>query len=168
MKNQLRIYLFLILNSTFFISYGQDIHFSQFYMSPLTQNPAMAGANYDMQALVNYKDQWQSVATPYKTMAGSFDMRFNKKNPKKGFLAAGINLYNDRAGDSKMGTMQANLNIAYHVRLNDYNTLGAGLQGGFVTHHCQQVNARVLPPSSIPKWAQEWYGRTTILQEPGT
>ncbi len=124
--------LFLIFNFTFLISSAQDIHFSQYYMSPLTQNPAMAGANYDMQALVNYKDQWQSISTPYKTMAGSFDMRFNKKNPKKGFLAAGINLYNDRAGDSKMGIMQANLNVAYHVRLNEYNTLGTGLQGGFV------------------------------------
>jgi type IX secretion system PorP/SprF family membrane protein len=124
--------IFLIFNFSFLIIRSQDIHFSQFYMSPLTQNPAMTGANYDLQGILNFKDQWQSVATPYKTMAASFDMRLNKNKPKKGFFGAGINLFNDKAGDSKMGTTQANLNIAYHVRLGGYNTLGAGLQGGFV------------------------------------
>lgn len=126
------IALFLIFNFSFFLSFAQDIHFSQFYMSPLNQNPAMAGANYDMQIILNYKDQWRSVATPYKTMAASFDIRLNKQKPKKGFLAAGLNLFNDKAGDSKMGTMQANLNLAYHLRLGEYSTIGAGLMGGFV------------------------------------
>ncbi len=110
---------------------GQDLHFSQFYMSPLTQNPAMAGANYDMQGIVNYKDQWQSVATPYKTIAVSFDMRLTNKKAKKGFWAAGINVFNDQAGDAQMALLQANLNIAYHIHLDRYNTLGGGIQAGF-------------------------------------
>ncbi|MGQ0828988.1 MAG: PorP/SprF family type IX secretion system membrane protein [Bacteroidota bacterium] len=125
--------LFLIFNFSFFISFSQDIHFSQFYMSPLNQNPAMAGANYDLQAILNYKDQWRSVAAPYKTMAVSFDMRLpNKKKTARGFLAAGINIFNDQSGDSKMGTTQGNLNLAYHLRLGEYSTIGAGLMGGFV------------------------------------
>jgi type IX secretion system PorP/SprF family membrane protein len=110
---------------------AQDLHFSQFYMSPLTQNPAMAGANYDMQAIVNYKDQWQSVTTPYKTLAASFDMRLTNKKARKGFWAAGINIFNDQAGDAQMSLLQANLNVAYHIHLDGYNTLGAGVQGGF-------------------------------------
>jgi type IX secretion system PorP/SprF family membrane protein len=125
------IVIFFILNFSFLISSAQDIHFSQFYMNPLAQNPAMTGANYDMQAIINFKDQWQSIGTPYRTMAASFDMRLNKKKANAGFFAAGINIFNDKAGDSKMGTTQANLNLAYHVRLGGYHTLGAGLQGGF-------------------------------------
>ena len=111
---------------------AQDVHFSQFYMSPLTLNPALAGALYDMQAIVNYKDQWQSVAAPYKTMAASFDMRLTNKKHRKGFWAAGLNVYDDKAGDAQMGLLQINLAAAYHVHLDAYNTLGAGLQGGFV------------------------------------
>jgi type IX secretion system PorP/SprF family membrane protein len=110
---------------------AQDTHFSQYYMSPLTQNPALAGALFDLQALVNYRSQWQSVAVPFTTMAASFDMRLNKRKAKHGYWAAGINVYNDKAGDLQMSSTQVNLSAAYHVRLNDYNTLGAGLQGGF-------------------------------------
>ncbi len=67
------------------ISPAQDIHFTQIYMSPLTLNPAMAGAIFKKQALINYKDQWSSITTPYKTFAASYDMRLNKKKDKKGF-----------------------------------------------------------------------------------
>src|SRR5688500_6785188 len=78
---------------------AQDVHFSQFWMTPLLQNPGLAGANYDLQAILNYKDQWSSVASPYKTFDLSFDMKFNQKKPKKGFLAGGINVFSDKAGD---------------------------------------------------------------------
>ena len=114
---------------------AQDIHFSQFDFSPLTLNPATAGAQHAMQAIFNYKDQWQSVATPYKTIAFSYDMRFRtKKTSKKGFAAAGINFFSDKAGDAKIGTSQGNLTGAYHVVLNSYNTVGAGFQVGFAQH----------------------------------
>ncbi len=116
-------------------SFAQDIHFSQFNMSPLTLNPAMAGSQHAMEAFLNYKDQWQTVATPYKTVACSYDMRLRtKKSSSKGFFAAGINFFSDKAGDAKMGTTQASLTGAYHVVLNQYNTLGAGLQAGFGQH----------------------------------
>jgi hypothetical protein len=40
MKNLLAILVMIVGVQTF----AQDIHFSQFYMNPLQQNPAMAGA----------------------------------------------------------------------------------------------------------------------------
>ena len=53
----------LIICSLLFISVGkvtaQDIHFSQFYMSPLTLNPATAGAYKDINVTTNYRDQWR-------------------------------------------------------------------------------------------------------------
>ena len=110
---------------------AQDIHFSQFWMAPLTQNPALAGANHDLQAIVNYKDQWRSVASPYKTFDISFDMKLNRKKTTKGFCAGGINFFADKAGDAQLGTTQGNLNFAYHVFLNNHNTLGGGIMGGF-------------------------------------
>lgn len=77
------------------ISFGataQDVHFSGMDFSPLTLNPAMAGANYDLQANVNYRTQWNTVATPFQTMAASADMRLNaNKRNSSGHLAAGVN-----------------------------------------------------------------------------
>jgi type IX secretion system PorP/SprF family membrane protein len=114
------------------VCFAQDVHFSQYHMSPLTLNPALAGAVYEKQGLINYKDQWGSITSPYKTLAASYDMRLDMKKIKKGFWAGGINFFSDKAGDSQMGTLQANLTAAYHVLLNKYNTLGAGMQGGVV------------------------------------
>src|SRR5258705_12244161 len=111
--------------------HAQDIHFSQFYMSPLNQNPALSGAVYDLQAGLNYKDQWKSVNSPYKTVGFYLASKLNKTSGKKNFLAGGINLFSDHAGDGNMGMMHVSLNLAYHVFLSDYTTLGAGLTGGF-------------------------------------
>lgn len=133
MKKQKKIVLVavLILCKSFTSLNAQDIHFSQFWMAPQLQNPALAGAIHDLQAIVNYKNQWGSVASPYKTFAGSFDMRLNKKKHQKEFFAGGINIFSDKAGDSQMGTTQGSLNLAYHVFISDNSALGAGLMGGF-------------------------------------
>lgn len=109
---------------------AQDIHFSQFYMAPLTQNPANAGANYDLSANLNYKDQWRNVDSPFRTFAVSYDMRTMSNTSKGGFLAAGLNFTNDRAGDSRMGFTTGSASLAYHVRLDNKNTLGLGVQAG--------------------------------------
>jgi type IX secretion system PorP/SprF family membrane protein len=131
MKTSLRLFL---CSTGFLFCLGtraQDVHFSQFYMAPLNQNPAMAGALFDLEALANYKSQWSSITTPYKTVAVSYDMRLGKNKSKRGFWAGGLNFYSDRAGDANMGITQANLTVAYHIHLNEYNTLGGGLQGGY-------------------------------------
>ncbi len=108
---------------------AQDIHFSQFTMSPLTLNPGLAGAQHDICAVINYKNQWQSVASPYKTTAFSYDMRFSKS--KTGGLAGGLNFYSDRAGDAKMGITLGAASLAYHLSTGESSTLGIGIQAAF-------------------------------------
>jgi hypothetical protein len=95
---------FLLL-STAGSLFSQDTHFSQFYMSPLTQNPAMTGALYDMQAYLNYRNQWQSVTTPYRTMAASYDMRMNKKKNKKALNIGAIRTGSQFNGSSYDGSL---------------------------------------------------------------
>jgi type IX secretion system PorP/SprF family membrane protein len=98
----------------------------------LTLNPALAGANSPMQGIVNYRSQWSSVATPYKTIAASFDARFNEnKRQKKGIIAGGLNFFNDKSGDLKVTTNLVNLNLAYHLILDRKSTLGIGVYTGF-------------------------------------
>jgi type IX secretion system PorP/SprF family membrane protein len=113
------------------LSFSQDIHFSQVTMTPLQINPAMAGAEYDLRGIVNYRNQWRSVSAPYVTYAASYDMNFANKTKRKGFWAGGINAFSDKAGDSRMMTNQMNLVGAYHVYINENNTFGLGAQAGF-------------------------------------
>ncbi len=113
-------------------SFAQDIHFSQTYMTPLELNPANAGTEYDVRGILNYRTQWSSVSTqPFVTMMAAYDMNFKKSSSKIGYFAGGIFLFKDKAGDSKMNQTNANLAIAYHVNLDDKNTLGLGIQGGY-------------------------------------
>src|ERR1700748_3292416 len=51
---------------------AQDLHFSQWFNSPLITNPANTGfiPDADYRIGANYRDQWSAVmATPYKTMS---------------------------------------------------------------------------------------------------
>lgn len=111
---------------------GQDVHFSQMEFSPLTLNPALAGANSPMQGIVNYRSQWGSVAVPYKTIAASLDARFNEnKRNKSGIIAGGLNFFNDQSGDLQVNTTNVNVNLAYHLILDQTSTLGLGIYTGF-------------------------------------
>ena len=110
---------------------GQDIHFSQFFLSPLVQNPAMAGAENRLESTINYRTQWKSVTVPYKTYAAGIHGRFVKRKSQKNFFAAGANLFYDEAGDGSLKTTSINLSLAYHIRLNRTNKLGLGFMSGF-------------------------------------
>lgn len=110
---------------------SQDIHFSQYWLTPLVQNPSHAGTDEHIRAIINYRDQWKSIGTPYRTVSASLDMALSKSAQKTGYWAGGIHVFNDRAGESEMGQFQANLNLAYHVKTGQNSTLGAGLMFGY-------------------------------------
>lgn len=127
-----KLILSAIVGVISFGTFAQDVHFSSMDFSPLTLNPAMAGANYDLQANVNYRTQWNSVATPFQTIAASADMRLNaNKRNSSGHLAAGVNFFNDRAGQERISTNNVNISLAYHLKMNQNNTIGLGIYSGF-------------------------------------
>lgn len=112
-------------------SLGQDVHFSQMRFSPLNVNPALAGLDGKIQAIANYRSQWNSVAAPFNTLGASFDMRFEPFKRDGGFLAGGVYFFHDVAGDLKMTTSNVNLNLTYHLPLNRESTIGLGMQVGY-------------------------------------
>lgn len=114
-----------------FCATAQDVHFSQQFYSPLTLNPALTGATSPIQAIVNYRQQWNSVGEPFNTIGASFDARLNNKNTKKGIFAIGVNFYNDNSGVSKVKTNNVNLHFAYHLPINQTNMIGIGIYGGW-------------------------------------
>ena len=57
---QLLIIILAVIGS--FSLSAQDIHFSQFYSSPLNLNPALTGVmNSSVRLVGNYRNQWASV-----------------------------------------------------------------------------------------------------------
>ncbi len=118
MRN-IKFYIFICFLFWATISKAQDPHFSQFYMSPLSLNPAMAGLmKEDMRFIANYRSQWASVSVPYKTMSISADMSVLDGKLGNNILGVGLFLMNDKAGTSEMRNTQAQLAVAYSKSLN--------------------------------------------------
>jgi type IX secretion system PorP/SprF family membrane protein len=110
---------------------AQDVHFSQFFNSPHLQNPALAGAINSREIFINYRNQWRSVSTPYKTFAAAASGKINSGKSRKGYWAAGGYLYNDQAGDGNLKSFSGNFGLVRHVRIERYQHLGLALSGGF-------------------------------------
>jgi len=122
---------------------AQDVHFSQFFEAPQSVNPAMTGYFVgDHRFIVNFKDQWRTVGSPYQTYAFSYDMGLNKTSSETGYLAVGALLYADKAGDLNLSTMQAMLNIGYHLKISDNQSFGAAISGGFGQKSIDMTNAQ--------------------------
>lgn len=115
---------------------AQDVHFTQFDASPLLLNPANTGAfNGEVRASAIYRDQWRSVvgAAAFKTYAVSVDMPIIRDISVDDYLAGGLSVYNDRAGDGNLNNFSALLSVAYHKFLGQdgKKVLTVGLQGGY-------------------------------------
>jgi type IX secretion system PorP/SprF family membrane protein len=123
-----------ILSIAFISSLGifsQDIHFSQVLNNPLHINPANTGGYRGYERLiVNYRSQWATFGSPYQTMGFSLDMPM-WQNKEKAHIGLGLNFFNDRAGDSKMGISQGNLSLACIIPMDEKNKIIAGLQYGY-------------------------------------
>jgi type IX secretion system PorP/SprF family membrane protein len=106
------------------ITFGQDIHFSQFNASPLNLNPALTGLfDGDYRFILNHRNQWSSITIPYKTYSGSFDMqlpteRWHIKNLPKGIWGAGIVINKDNAGDGSLGITEAKISLSYTGKIS--------------------------------------------------
>jgi len=113
---------------------AQDIHFSQFYASPLTLNPALTGnLNGSYRVTAIYRNQYASIPAPYNTFAVSGDMSVLRGMLKGDHAGIGIVALNDVAGDGNLSNTSVFLSAAYHKGLDRFKTqnISIGIQGGF-------------------------------------
>tara|TARA_B100000809_G_C15109312_1_gene519959 strand:- start:572 stop:1639 length:1068 start_codon:yes stop_codon:yes gene_type:complete len=145
MKTTARITLLTVMIFYFLLSAfnckAQDIHFSQFTMTPLQLDPSQAGKfGGDHRAIINYRDQWSSVTNnPFRTYGASFDMPINKKD---NFFGLGVSAYSDKAGEASFGLTVFNLTVAYHIKLDNKSYLSAGVKLGGVQHSLNENKLR--------------------------
>ncbi len=101
---------------------AQDKHFTQFYASPLTLNPALTGA-FDGRYRVGgiYRDQWRGVLDdPYVTFSSSVDVRFDVTldSRYKDAVAIGLVFLSDKVNGIDFITNQLALSAAFHKGLD--------------------------------------------------
>jgi type IX secretion system PorP/SprF family membrane protein len=130
-KNILVFNAILAFQLFFFSMNSQDVHFSQFYMTPLLLNPAQAGADQNIRGILNYRNQWGSVTQPYSTANFSGDILVNNK--ANGFFSGvGLNINQDNSGSPALRTLQLGLSYAGHVHINPKSSIGGGLYVGMI------------------------------------
>ena len=117
-------------------AWGQDLHFSQYYNTPLLVNPANTGFNpdFDFRAGVNYRNQWASVGSPYKTTSAWGDVKLLGNRIENGWIGLGGMLWKDQAGSGSLTGTTGMVSLAYHQMLG-YNSL---LSGGFSVGYTQK------------------------------
>ena len=137
MKLFIRRYFFLLfLINGLTIQAQQDINFSQFYELPLLRNPALAGIfSGNVRLTAAYRNQWESISAPYRTMALGSEVKFFKGFSTGDFVTAGLQVTNDEAGDSKLKRTQFFPVLNYHKLLNEENNtfIALAFMGGPVT-----------------------------------
>jgi type IX secretion system PorP/SprF family membrane protein len=121
-------------------SQGQDLHFSQFFNSPLTTNPANTGfiPDADYRIGANYRNQYSTIMTvPYKTMSIFGDAQVFRDRIDNGWMGLGGVILRDVAGSGKLTSTKVYASAAYHQMIGLNSLLTAGFNAGYVN---KQIN----------------------------
>ncbi|MEJ7671962.1 MAG: PorP/SprF family type IX secretion system membrane protein [Chitinophagaceae bacterium] len=125
-----------IILVVFFLSsmaIAQDPHFSQFFASPLTLNPALTG-KFDgtLRVAGNYRNQLPTFNNVYTTSTLSVDFSIlNKIIPETDTWGVGIIALTDKAGNGVLTNNYIGISTSYHKALNEdgFSQIGIGFQG---------------------------------------
>lgn len=112
-------------------SSAQDIHYAQYFNSPMNINPALIGIfNGDLRAAGNYRNQWNSANVNYNTFTGGLDMKMPRLNFGSGYVAGGGLINYDYAGDSRLSNFQVMVGGSYTQQLAERHFVSFGTQIG--------------------------------------
>ncbi|WP_276500060.1 PorP/SprF family type IX secretion system membrane protein [Terrimonas pollutisoli] len=135
------------------IVHAQDIHFSQFFETPLLRNPALAGIyTGDIRVQMVYREQWGSVTDGYKTgsLNGEYKLPIGKADD---FITVGGQVLFDRAGTAALTQTSILPVVNYHKSLSDDESnryLSLGFMGGVVNRHFDQSKVITDDPNGEP------------------
>lgn len=130
-----RIIANIFLISIAFLAKSQDVHFSEFWATPMFSNPALTGhfeGTYRFNGII--RNQWSSVSSePFQTFGGGIDMNapFNVKP-----FGVGLFITTDNAGLSALTSTEVQGMIAGRFKLGNLENikLHLGAKGGIIQH----------------------------------
>jgi type IX secretion system PorP/SprF family membrane protein len=124
---------------------AQDLHFSQFFNTPLTTNPANTGfiPDADYRIGAHYRNQWSSVMTvPYKTYSVFADAQVFRDKLENGWLGIGAVLLSDEAGSGSLRSTKVYGSVAYHQMLGLSSLVSAGFNMGWANKRIDQTKLK--------------------------
>lgn len=111
---------------------AQDPHFSQFFSSPLTLNPAFTGKFDGIYRITgNYRNQWPTINNAFTTATASADFHILQSYiAPNDTWGLGFMAYNDNSAAGAVNFNYATISTAYHKGLDEegYNQISAGFQ----------------------------------------
>ncbi len=119
---------------------AQDLHFSQFWETPLLRNPSLLGmAKGDYEATALYREQWKSIGSAFSTALLHAQVRRpvrlsqNDSDPND-YLSFGLAAYTDRSGSIGLRTTAVYPAIAFNKSLGGERQryLSLGFTGGYL------------------------------------
>lgn len=126
-------------------THAQDLHFSQFFNSPLSTNPANTGfiPDGDYRLGVNFRDQWSSImSVPYKTMSAFGDVQVMKNQQETGWVGIGGLMLRDVAGSGSLTSTKLYGSLAYHQMLGYGSLLSVGFNVGYANKRINTSNLK--------------------------
>ncbi len=114
---------------------AQDPNFSQFFVSPLTLNPAMTGKfNGDFRIAGNYRDQWPEISKAYITSTISLDAPIMRNRISElDTWGIGIMAMTDKTSNGVLSSNYISISTAYHKGIDEdgLHQIGLGFQGTY-------------------------------------
>ncbi|MDF2193050.1 PorP/SprF family type IX secretion system membrane protein [Paraflavitalea sp. CAU 1676] len=114
---------------------AQDPNFSQFFVSPLTLNPALTGKfNGTFRVAGNYRDQWPAISNAFITSTASFDLPIlTGRISELDTWGVGVMAMTDRTANGILTTNSIAVTTAYHKGLDEdgLHQIGIGFQGTY-------------------------------------
>ncbi|MCP9750263.1 PorP/SprF family type IX secretion system membrane protein [Ferruginibacter sp. HRS2-29] len=165
----MRIKKIILLNTLLLLvagAFAQDLHFSQFFNSPLTTNPANTGfiPDADYRIGVHYRNQWSNImAEPYKTMSAFGDAQLFKERLENGWVGVGGMILSDVAGSGALRSTKVYGSVAYHQLLGNSSLLSAGFNLGWAQKRIDQ-SALKFPDQFDGKFFDAQIPSSVILQ----
>jgi type IX secretion system PorP/SprF family membrane protein len=124
-----------------FALHAQDLHFSQFFNSPLLTNPANTGfiPDADFRLGINYRNQWSAtMAVPYKTTSIFGDAQLFRDKLENGWLGIGGAVLSDQSGGGGLRSSKIYGSVAYHQQIGSSSLLSAGFNLGWANKRIDQ------------------------------
>ena len=127
------------------ISAAQDLHFSQFFNSPISTNPANTGfiPDADYRIGAHARNQFSNImALPYKTISVFGDAQLFRDKFENGWMGAGFLLLSDEAGAGNLKSTKLYGSLAYHQMLGNSSLLSAGFNLGWANKSIKTNNLK--------------------------
>jgi type IX secretion system PorP/SprF family membrane protein len=115
---------------------SQDASFSQFYLNPMSVNPALTGAINGAQRFgISYRNQWSQLLreNAFSTYRFDYDTRFHVNDD---FIGVGASVFTDKSGSLNLRQSEVQTTLSYgrqimgNSRSKQYQYIVAAFQGG--------------------------------------